>query len=131
MVILPETPFGIVMVFFRSSPEAESPVQREYEAAVRQPREMRKIEQVFSAMEHHGLRTPGLRVEKVKGADIALFELKITAAGAEHRFLAGYNGVRAPEGKPYLVVVKYLKKKEWKLSRTAIDTAVARLARME
>ena len=36
----------------------------------------------------------------------------------------------APDGRPIFVLLKYLKKKEWKLNRTAIETAVARLSRV-
>lgn len=129
MVILPETPFGLAVVFFNPSGAEEGPVEKELTATVRQPKELEKVQQVLRGMEWDGIRTPGLRVEKVKGTAAALYELKIKAFGSEHRFLAGYTGTRTPEGKPHLLVVKYLKKKEWKLKRTAIETAVARLMR--
>lgn len=107
-----------------------STAEKEYRKAVEQPDEKSKIEMVLEMMGRLGFRAPGLRVEKVKGARKNLFELKITAGGSEHRFLGAFTGERAPDGRPIFLILKYLKKKEWKLSRTAIQTAVERLARV-
>lgn len=97
---------------------------------MRQPKERLKIDAVLEELEHSGLRAPGVRFEKVKGVSVPLYELKIKAFGSEHRFLAGLTGQRGPGGRPFLVLLKYLKKKRWKLDRKDIETAAARLSRL-
>jgi hypothetical protein len=116
--------FGLCIVIFR-------PVAKEYRKAVHQPQERAKIQAVISSMGHLGFQDPGLRVEKVKGDAGDLLELKITAGGCEHRFLGAYKGTRAPDGRPIFVLLKYLKKKEWSLDRSAIETARQRLAQIK
>jgi hypothetical protein len=99
MVILPEPPLpGFRVVFYRPEGAARSPVQKEYEGQVRQPKERLKIDSALADLEIFGLRAPGLRFEKVKGAIAELYELKIKAFGSEHRFLAGLTGWRDPDG---------------------------------
>lgn len=118
------------VVFFRPSGQAESPVEKEYHDGVQQPRERAKIDALLKSMADFGFGTPGIRFEKVRGAKAGIYELKIKAFGSEHRFLAGYASLRSREGSPILVLLKYLKKKRWRLSRVDIETAVSRLARV-
>ncbi len=118
------------VVFFRPSGQAESPVEKEYHEGVRQPRERAKIDALLKNLADFGFSTPGIRFEKVRGAKAGIYELKIKAFGSEHRFLAGYAPVRSREGLPILMLLRYLKKKQWRLSRVDIETAVSRLARV-
>lgn len=131
MVILPEAPLPGFHVLFYSPEGAErSPVRKEYEK-VCQPAERRKIDSVLADLAVLGLRAPGLRFEKVKGARAELYELKIKSFGSEHRFLAGLTGWRDLDGRRVLVLLKYLRKKQWKLDRGDIETAAARLLRLQ
>jgi hypothetical protein len=118
----------LVVVYFRSSGQAASPVEKEYHGATKQPKERAKIDALLKSLSHFGFKTPGIRFEKVKGIKADIYELKIKAFGSEHRFLAGYASARTREGLPVLVLLKYLKKKQWKLDRTDIETAANRLA---
>lgn len=118
----------LIAVYYRSSGQAESPVEKEYHGAVKQPKERAKIDALLKSLSHFGFETPGIRFEKVKGINADIYELKIKAFGSEHRFLAGYASARTREGLPVLVLLKYIKKKQWKLDRTDIETAANRLA---
>jgi len=118
----------LVVVYFRASGQAESPVEKEYHGAVKQPKERAKIDALLKSLSHFGFKTPGIRFEKVKGIKADVYELKIKAFGSEHRFLAGYASARTREGLPILVLLKYVKKKERRLDRTDIETAADRLA---
>jgi hypothetical protein len=131
MVILAEVDYGsprLVVVYFRLSGQAASPVEKEYHGSVKQPKERAKIDALLKNLSHFGFKTPGIRFEKIKGAKAGIYELKIKAFGSEHRFLAGYALTRTREGLPVLILLKYAKKKQWKLDRTDIQTAVSRLA---
>lgn len=116
-----------VVVYFRPSRQADSPVEKEYHGAVQQPKERAKIDALLRSLGYFGFKTPGIRFEKVKGVKADIFELKIKAFGSEHRFLAGYASAKTREGLPVLVLLKYLKKKQWNLDRTDIETAANRL----
>lgn len=120
----------LCVVFFRSSGQAESPVEKDYHDEVRQPKERAKIDALLKSLSHFGFQTPGIRFEKVKGAGADIYELKIKAFGSEHRFLAGYAPVKSREGLPILVLLMYVKKKKWRLEQGDIKTAVKRLARI-
>ena len=120
-------PPQLVVVYFRSSSQAASPVEKEYHGAVKQPKELAKIDALLKNLSHFGFKTPGIRFEKVKGVNAGIYELKIKAFGSEHRFLAGFAPTRTRAGLPVLILLKYVKKKQWKLDRTDIDTAVNRL----
>lgn len=119
------------VVYFRPSGASDSPVEKEYHEEVRQPKGRAKIDAVLRNVSLFGLRAAGIRFEKVKGTPEAIYELKIKAFGSEHRFLAAYAPGRTAEGHQILVLLKYIKKKEWRLSRTDIDTAAKRLARVQ
>lgn len=118
----------LIVVYFRSPGQAESPVEKEYHGAAKQPKERAKIDALLKSLSHFGFKTPGIMFEKVKGIAADIYELKIKAFGSEHRFLAGYASARTREGLPVLVLLKYIKKKQWKLDRTDIETAANRLA---
>lgn len=131
MVILNESPHpGFEIVFFRPGAGADSPVVKEYLSEVPRAKERLKIECVLERLRHSGLSAPGLRFEKIKGSAVALYEIKVKGFGVEHRFLAGFAPFLSPEGRPVFVLLKYVKKKERRLSRTDIETAAARLARV-
>lgn len=119
---------GFRIVWFRAHDGGAGPVVKEYLRQVHQPKERLKIEGVLMRVEIDGLDAPGLRVEKIHGRGAALYELKVTAFGSEHRFLAGLPGVCDPSGRPILVLLKYVKKKTRRLDRTDIETAATRLA---
>jgi hypothetical protein len=132
VIILPsDGPKALHLVYYRAPGRAVSPAEKEYLSAVRQPKERAKIDAILASMPFYGLNTPGIRLESVKGIATRLYELKIKAFGSEHRFLAGYSGRRDEQGRPTLILLKYIKKKSWKLDRTDIETAAARLAAAE
>ena len=122
---------GLCVVFFDPSDGSGSPVEKEYHDAVRQAKERAKIDGVLARMALHGWSAPGLRVEKVAGAREGLLELKVSAFGSEHRFLAAGLPWRAADGAPILVLLKYVKKKTRRLRRGDIDSAQGRLLRLE
>lgn len=119
------------VLYFRPSPSSQSPVEKEYHKEVQQPKERAKIDAVLKNIETFGLQSPGVTFEKVKGIKGTLFELKIKAFGSEHRFLSTHAPFRTLEGTQILVLLKYIKKKEWKLKRTDIETALQRLMWVE
>lgn len=106
------------------------PAEKEYHREVRQPKERAKIDGVLKNLGVVGFPAPGARIEKVKGIKEEIYELKIKAFGSEHRFLAGFAPVKSLAGDRILVLLKYIKKKKWRLSRDDIDTAVGRLLRV-
>ncbi|MBI2070135.1 MAG: type II toxin-antitoxin system RelE/ParE family toxin [Elusimicrobia bacterium] len=100
--------------------------KKEYEKEVKQSQERAKIDAILEKVETYGFQALGANFEKVKGAD-NIYELKIKAFGSEHRFLFGYAPEKSPEGLPILILLRYLKKKQWKLPQGDIQAAVNRL----
>ncbi len=118
------------VVYFKPPAAAASPVLKELEKAVRQEKEHLKIETVLESVGRYGWKAPGARFEKVDGSKEKIYELKISAFNTEHRFLFSYAPLPAPDGLPTLVLLKYVKKKKQKLSRTDIETAEDRLRQL-
>ncbi|MFH2203980.1 MAG: hypothetical protein ABIJ96_12745 [Elusimicrobiota bacterium] len=115
------------VVFYRPLPQAAGPVEKEYEAAVRQPKDRAKIDAMLDCLGEHGFSCPGIRHEMIKGVRERIHEPKIKAFGSEHRFLAGYAPRLAPDGRRILVLLKYLNKKRRRLRSGDIETAKDRL----
>ena len=118
---------GYLVVFWGETGEDDSPVRKLYLSEAEQRSERTKVDRVLGLIGFFGFRAPGLRVEKVQGAAVAVYELKISAFGVEHRFLAGFAPWRHVDGRPVLILVGYAKKKRRRLDRGDIETAVRRL----
>jgi len=113
-----------VIIFFKSPEASKSPVQKEYIKGTTE-QERAKIDAVLDVIRTYGIdHNVGYTKERVKGVREPILELKVKAFGTEHRFLA--NHLQQEGAPPILFLLKYIKKKEWKLRPDDIDTAVSR-----
>lgn len=112
------------VIFFKSPEASKSSVQKEYIKGTTFE-ERAKIDAVLDSIQAYGLEHKiGFRLEQVKGVREPILEIKIKAFGTEHRFLACLQ--RLEENSTVLFLLKYIKKKEWKLRPDDIETAVSR-----
>lgn len=112
------------VVFFKSPEAAKSPVLKEYIKGSA-PQERAKIDAVLDSIRTFGIEYKiGFTKEQVKGVKEPIIEIKIKAFGTEHRFLA-YQ-LKEEDDSSILFLLKYFKKKEWKLRPDDIDTAISR-----
>ena len=112
------------VIFFKSPEASKSPVQKEYIKGTT-PQERAKIDAVLDSIRTFGIEHKiGFTKEQVKGISEPTLEIKIKAFGTEHRFLA-YQ-LKQEDNSSVLFLLKYIKKKEWKLRPDDIDTAISR-----
>ena len=112
------------VVFFKSPEAAKSPVLKEYIKGTT-PQERAKIDAVLDSIRTFGIEHKiGFTKELVKGTREPILEIKVKAFGTEHRFLAYH--LKEEDYSSILFLLKYIKKKEWKLRPDDIDTAVSR-----
>ncbi|MBI2915627.1 MAG: hypothetical protein HYY07_02060, partial [Elusimicrobia bacterium] len=114
----------MTVLFFKSPEASKSPVQKEYIKGTTFE-ERAKIDAVLDSIRTNGLEYKiGFRLEQLKGIREPIFEIKIKAFGTEHRFLA-YR-LKQEDNSLILFLLKYVKKKEWRLRPDDIETAVSR-----
>ena len=112
------------VVFFKSPEAAKSPVLKEYIKGTTL-QERAKIDSVLDSIRTLGIEHKiGFTKEQVKGIREPILEIKIKAFGTEHRFLA-YQ-LKEGDDSSILFLLKYIKKKEWKLRPDDVETAVSR-----
>ena len=113
-----------VVIFFKSPEASQGPVLKEYIKGTTH-QERARIDAVLDSIKTYGIEHKiGFTKEQVKGIKEPIWELKIKAFGTEHRFLAYH--LEQESSSAILFLLKYIKKKEWKLRSDDVATAVSR-----